>query len=189
MHAPPSLQGEDASRFWRERRADLRRFVSRRVADRDEVDDIVQDVLVRAHESMHQLQSPERLPAWLARIAAHRIVDLHRARRPQAELPEDLAAAEAEDDPVAELAPCLGRFVERLPAPYRDALRWSELEGAPLHEVARRQGLTLSGAKSRVQRGRARLRAVVEACCRVLREGRTIAGFEPVRRDCRCTPC
>ena len=89
---------------------------------------------------------------------------------------------------MAELAPCLERFVDQLPAPYRDALRWSDLEGAPLHEVARRQGVSLSGAKSRVQRGRARLRSVVEACCRVLREGRVIAGFEPVRR-CRgsCT--
>ena len=66
MHAPPYLQAEDASRFWRERRADLRRFVSRRVADRQEVDDMVHDVLVREHESMQQLESPDRLPAWLA---------------------------------------------------------------------------------------------------------------------------
>jgi RNA polymerase sigma-70 factor (ECF subfamily) len=173
---------------WREQRAALRRFVGRRVADRHEAEDVVQDTLLRAWEARERLRSPERMPAWLGRIAAHRIVDLHRSRRPQVELPEELAAAEHEDDPVAELAPCLERFVDQLPAPYRDALRWSELEGAPLHEVARRQGVSLSGAKSRVQRGRARLRSVVEACCRVLREGRVIAGFEPVRR-CRgsCT--
>jgi RNA polymerase sigma-70 factor (ECF subfamily) len=118
------LPAESASNaFWRRRRAELRRLVSRRVAERDEVDDIVQDVLVRAHESMHQLAAADRLPAWLASIAANRIVDHHRARRRFEELPEDLAAAEAEDDLVQVLAPCLPGMIDRLPATYCDALR------------------------------------------------------------------
>ena len=99
---------------WREQRAALRRFVGRRVADRHEAEDVVQDTLLRAWEAREHLRSPERMPAWLGRIAAHRIVDLHRARRPQVELPEELAAAEHEQDPVAELAPCLERFVDQL---------------------------------------------------------------------------
>jgi RNA polymerase sigma-70 factor, ECF subfamily len=191
MHAPPSLQGEGASRFWRERRADLRRFVSRRVADRDDVDDIVQDVLVRAHESMHQLESADRLPAWLARIAANRIVDHYRARRPGDELPDDLAAVEAEDDAVQALAPCLPAMVDRLPGTYRDAVRLSELDGLPQREVAQRLGLSLSGTKSRVQRGREQLRQLVEACCRVVLAGSTIVDFErrvaaAPRQRCNC---
>jgi RNA polymerase sigma-70 factor (ECF subfamily) len=191
MPAPPSLQGEGASRFWRERRADLRRFVSRRVADRDEVDDIVQDVLVRAHESMHQLASPDRLPAWLARIAANRIVDHYRARRPFDELPDDLAAAEPDDNAVQALAPCLPAMVDRLPGTYRDALRLSELDGLPQREVAQRLGLSLSGAKSRVRRGREHLRHLVEACCRVVLAGSTIVDFErrvaaTPRKPCDC---
>ena len=191
MHAPLSPQSErqrapaepdeSANRFWRQRRADLRRFVSRRVADRHEVDDIVQDVLVRAHESMHQLAAPERLPAWLARIAANRIVDHHRARRPFEALPDDMAAGETEDDPVQALAPCLPAMVDRLPAAYRDALRLSELDGLPQREVAQRLGLSLSGAKSRVQRGREQLRRLVEGCCRIVLAGSRIVDFE--RRD------
>ena len=186
MHTPPSLQGDGASRFWRERRADLRRFVSRRVADRHEVDDIVQDVLVRAHESMHQLESPDRLPAWLARIAANRIVDHYRARLPVDELSDELSAAEPEDDPVQALAPCLPAMVDRLPETYRDAVRLSELDGLPQREVAQRLGLSLSGAKSRVQRGREQLRHLVEACCRVVLAGSTIVDFE---RPVAAAPC
>ena len=110
------------------------------------------------------------------------IVDHHRARRPSDELPEDLAAPEPEDDPVARLAPCLPRMVDELPPTYRDALRWSELEGRPQREVAQRLGISLSGAKSRVQCGRVLLRAQIEACCRVLMAGRTIAGFERLAR-------
>jgi RNA polymerase sigma-70 factor, ECF subfamily len=166
---------------WAQHRTALRRFVARRVADRHEAEDVVQDALLRGFESMHQLAAPERLPAWLARIAAHRIVDLHRARRPQEELPEDLRAPEHESDPVAELAPCLPAMVERLPETYRDALRWSDLEGLPQQEVARRLGISLSGAKSRVQRGRERLRQRIEACCHVRKAGSAIVDFEPVK--------
>lgn len=163
---------------WHHHRENLRRFVARRIFDRHEAEDIVQEALARAHEARHQLRSPERLPAWLARIATHLIVDHQRARRPTDELPEDLPAPEVEDDPVARLAPCLPAMVDGLPPTYRDALRWSELEGLPQREVAQRLGLSWSGAKSRVQRGRTLLREQVEACCRVLMAGTTIAGFE-----------
>jgi RNA polymerase sigma-70 factor, ECF subfamily len=171
---------------WRSRRADLRRFVSKRVSDQHGAEDIVQDVLVRAHESMHKLQSPDRLSAWLARIAANRIIDHYRSRWAAEELPEDLIAPQPEDDPVVTLAPCLPAMVERLPATHRDAVRLSELEEVPQREVARRLGISLSGAKSRVQRGRALLRQLVEACCRVFMTSTTIVGFERVAGDSGC---
>jgi len=179
----PSMTNTD----WHSRRADLRRFVSKRVADRHEAEDIVQDVLVRAHESMHTLESTDRLPAWLARIAANRIIDHYRSRRTTEELPEDLVAAQPEHDPVETLAPCLPAMVEKLPETYRDAVRLSELEEVPQREVARRLGISLSGAKSRVQRGRVLLRELVETCCRVLMTGTTIAGFERIAVNAGCS--
>ena len=167
--------------WWHEHHAQLRRLVARRVRDRDSVDDIVQDVYLKAHESMHQLRSAERSAAWLSRIAANRIIDHHRAQRPTEELPDDLAAPEAEDDPVVALAPCLPGMIGRLSDRYRDAVQLSEIDGITLRDVAQRLGLSISGAKSRVQRGRAKLRHLVEQCCRVVISGRRIAGFEPIR--------
>ena len=172
---------------WRSRRVDLRRFVSKRVSDRHEAEDIVQDVLVRAHESMHKLESADHLSAWLTRIATNRIIDHYRSRRPVEELPDELVATPPEDDPVVTLAPCLPAMVERLPETYRDAVRLSELEQLPQREVARRLGLSLSGAKSRVQRGRVLLRQLVEACCRVFRTGTTIDGFERIAGNGGCS--
>ena len=163
---------------WAAHRASLKRFVGKRVSDRDDVNDIVQDVLVRAHEALHQLDDAQRLPAWLGRIAAHRVVDHFRARKAFTELPDDLAAPEPEDDPVVSLAPCLPSMIERLPEIYRDAVRLSELEGVAQRDVARMLGVSLSGAKSRVQRGRERLRELVEACCRVFMSGSKITDYE-----------
>lgn len=162
---------------WRQHLSELRRFVGKRVANPHEAEDIVQDVLTRAHEAMHQLESVERRSAWLARIAARRIIDHYRSRRPTEELPEDLAAVEAEDNPVERLAQCLPAMVERLPDIYRDAVRMSELDGMPQQEVAHRLGISLSGAKSRVQRGRTLLRSLVEACCQIVMTGSTIVDY------------
>lgn len=174
--------------LWREHQAGLRRFVARRMPDMHDAQDILQDVFVRAQESLHQLKSVDRTAAWLARIAANRIIDHYRGRRPTEELYEDLAAAEPIEDPVAALAPCLPRMIDSLPAAYRDALRLSELDGIPQRVVAQRLGLSVSGAKSRVQRGRTQLRQLVEQCCDVFTEGGSIVGFEPRIEGCRACP-
>ncbi len=172
--------------LWRDHHAKLRRFVRRRVSDHYDAEDIVQDVFVRAQESLHQLESADRAGAWLARIAANRLIDHYRSRRPSEELPEDLAADAPEDDPVIALAPCLPEMIEQLPPTYRDALRLSEIDGIPQRAVAQRLALSLSGAKSRVQRGRLLLRQLVEKCCRVFMAGQSIVGFERIAQRCSC---
>jgi RNA polymerase sigma-70 factor, ECF subfamily len=58
-------------------------------------------------------------------------------------------------------------MIDRLPARYRTPLRLSELEGLPQQQVARRLGLSLSGVKSRVQRGRRQLKLMLLDCCHI----------------------
>lgn len=77
-----------------------------------------------------------------------------------------------------------------LPDPYQQAVRLFELEGVPQQEIADRLGLSLSGAKSRVQRGRDRLRALLFDCCTFERDRRgNVIGVErnaatgPLRPD------
>jgi RNA polymerase sigma-70 factor (ECF subfamily) len=56
-------------------------------------------------------------------------------------------------------------MIERLPENYRQAITLVDLEGLAQHEAAARLGLSVSGMKSRVQRGRHQLRDMLEACC------------------------
>jgi len=58
-------------------------------------------------------------------------------------------------------------MIETLPEGYREALLLSEIDGLPLKEVADRLNLSLPGAKSRVQRGRERLKKAFLTCCHV----------------------
>jgi RNA polymerase sigma-70 factor, ECF subfamily len=73
---------------------------------------------------------------------------------------------------VRELTPCLVRMVERLPEPYREAMKLVDFEGLSQQQLADRMDISLSGAKSRVQRARQQLREMVLDCCRVEWDGR-----------------
>ena len=74
-------------------------------------------------------------------------------------------------------------FVSMLPSPYREALTLTELEGLSQREAAEMLGISTSGMKSRVQRGRAKLRQALEDCCHIALDARgRVTDFE-VRED------
>jgi RNA polymerase sigma-70 factor, ECF subfamily len=107
--------------------------------------------------------------AWLYQITRNAVIDHYRTRVP-AHLEDDDAVGVA-DAPSAtvrsELAHCLRPLMDRLPESYRVALELSELDGLTQQETAKHLGLSLSGAKSRVQRGRRLLQDEILACCRL----------------------
>lgn len=172
--------------LWSEHRAQLRGYIAKRVREPDAVDDILQEVFLKASEHLQALKSRGSVAAWLYRIAANAIADHYRLLRPWEELPDDAAAAEPERDYVAELAACLQPLIAELPETYRAALLLSELEGLPQREVAERLNISLSGAKSRVQRGREKLRQRLLNCCEIETAHGGITGYEPRDKNRKC---
>ena len=164
---------------WQEHKSRLRSYIAKQVREHDAVDDILQEVFLKAHTSLHTLKSPGSITAWLYRIAANAIADHYRSRPSWHTLPEELATPEPTRDYAAELAACLQPLIHALPEIYRAALVLSELEGLPQKEVANRLGLSLSGAKSRVQRGREKLRQRLLDCCDIETGRGGILGYEP----------
>lgn len=162
---------------WRDIEERLRPFVARRVASAD-VEDVLQDIYVRMQRGLAGLRDDQRFSAWLFQIARSAIADQGRTRArhplvPTEELPEP--ADELSDDDREEfrsLAGCVATFVARLPSPYREAVTLVELEGMTAREAAEMAGISVSGMKSRVQRGRAQLRALFEQCCDIALDAR-----------------
>jgi RNA polymerase sigma-70 factor (ECF subfamily) len=165
--------------LWLEHRARLRGYIARRVRERDAVDDILQDVFLKAYAGLPGVKPSGSLAVWLFRIAGNAIADHYRSQRPWDALPEDLAAPESQRDDAAELAECIRPLIAELPESYRIPLELSELEGLPQKEVAQRLGLSLSGAKSRVQRGRERLRRRLLDCCAIETGRSGLVGYAP----------
>ena len=147
---------------------DLRRFVARRVDNPAAVDDLLQDIYLRIHTHLPGLRDDARLAGWVFQIARNVIIDHYRRQRPTSDLLETLPSSdELEDDTAQRLAASLARMVDCLPAKYREALVLTDLQGLSQPALAERLGLSVSGAKSRVQRGRERLKAMLLDCCHV----------------------
>jgi RNA polymerase sigma-70 factor (ECF subfamily) len=133
------------------------------------VEDLLQETFVRVHAGLDGLQDEARLSAWVHRIASNVLNDRFRRRSEEPSADPEAVPDRDEGEPNlnALVEGWLRRMIEQLPPDQRDALRMVELEGLAQDEVARRLGISLSGAKSRVQRGRQRLRAVLSACCKL----------------------
>lgn len=152
---------------WSQLSDDLRRFIRRRVADDHATDDLLQETFLRIHRSVGTLADEDRLAAWVYQVARNIIHDHYRQQSTDVPL-ADADPAERQDGTAhlrANAGEWLDELIRQLPDPYREAVQLSEIEGLTQLEVAERLGLSHSGAKSRVQRGRAMLREILDQCC------------------------
>ncbi|TKB66049.1 MAG: RNA polymerase sigma factor SigZ [Nitrospira sp.] len=190
--------------LWQELHDGLRAFIARRVSDQGHVDDILQDVFVRVHRQIDSVSDPVRLMSWIYQITRHAIIDHYRKPGRQREVPAGLSS-ELEvlrespvvseliydgdaAEPRAELAHCLRPMIERLSKDYRDAINLVELEGLTQQAAAKQMGISLSGMKSRVQRGRKQLKQILDDCCLIdLDRRRAVVDYEV--RDMECDSC
>jgi RNA polymerase sigma-70 factor, ECF subfamily len=108
--------------------------------------------------------------------------------------PDDSSSTEPDGESVteshAELAQCLAPLIHGLAEKYSEALRLTEVEGLTQAAAAARLGLPPSTMKSRVQRGRARLKQALLTCCEVEvdRRGGVVEYAERAGRD-DCPGC
>jgi RNA polymerase sigma-70 factor (ECF subfamily) len=150
----------------------LRRFG----LDADEADEVAQAVFVRAWRGLARFESRAKLSTWLYRIAFNEAQRLL-SRRPARGGPP--APADDEPDPVAGLADdelhgpdaqaldrefdeVLQRALAELPPDWRAAVVLRDLEGLSTAEAAEITGIREAAFKSRLHRGRMRLRALLE---------------------------
>lgn len=181
--------------LWQDVAARLRPFLARRVPPA-EVEVVLQDVFVRIQRGLSGLRDEQRFTSWLFQIARSSVAEHHRtrARHPLPDAPSDdaeLPAAPGDDDRDASrsLSACVSLFVARLPSPYREAVTLVELEGLTVREAAELVGVSLSAMKSRIQRGRAQLRQLFDACCEIALDVRgKVTDYTPRTQPRACCP-
>jgi len=157
--------------IWNEFSAKLGQFIRARVADPATAEDILQDVFVKLQSHLNEFRDPPKVQGWLFLVARNAIIDHYRTRKKTTAVSEAFPTEPPESDlEMEELKILFRRIVYGLPEPYRDALVLTEFEGLTQEELAKRLGISLSGAKSRVQRGRELLKErLLDACHREFR--------------------
>lgn len=164
-------------------RDDLFRLARGIVRDDAEADDVVQEALL----ALHTATDVQRPDVWLRAVTRNRALDRLRSRRDLADVDElTLPTPSWESGGTEVVAAWLPVIVEALPEPYRTAVRRVDLQEVPQSVYAAEAGLSASGARTRVQRGRRLLLAELQACCPVrFEEGEVVdtglAGCEVCR--------
>lgn len=163
---------------WLDFAAPLRTFITRRAPAGVDAEDLLHDVFVRIQEQLPGLRDADRIDAWIFQIARNVLADAFRHRGRRDALVER-SAHEPRPEPdgdertaAAALASCVTPMVFELAEPYREAIMLTELCGMTQVEAARHVGISISGMKSRVQRGREQLARIIGGTCRVERDVR-----------------
>jgi RNA polymerase sigma-70 factor (ECF subfamily) len=141
-------------------------YIGRRLPAAD-VEDVLQDVLIKIHRNVRYLSDDSRFGPWVYSVARNAVIDRLRRKQPALADPSELDSVPSADDTETEqaLLNCVMPFVARLPEAYRHAITLVELQGLSQADAAAMEGISLSGMKSRVQRGRRMLRDMFEECC------------------------
>ena len=176
--------------IWQEFSDRLRLFILRRVRSEHDAEDIQQDVFWKIHNNIHTLKQGDKLEPWIYQITRNTIIDYyrHQGKAPSdiSETPEQAAEPVAAGDTPEEVVACLKPMIDNLPEKYRQAILLIEYEGLTQKEMSQKLELSLSGAKSRVQRAREKLKATLLACCHFEfdRLG-NILEYQPKEQTCR----
>ena len=160
--------------LWRLLSNGLRSFLRQRVPDDAIADDLVQETFLRVHQRRESVRDDQSLTSWVYQIARNLVIDYYRREGSQvskldiSEIGNPTQASATNHSP-ANARDNIGAWtiaaVERLPKRYAEAVRSYELDGLTQRQVADQLGISYEAAKSRIKRGRLKLKQLLTACC------------------------
>ena len=126
--------------------------------NREEVEDVVQDSLVKAWKTRWRVRDPEKFPAWLATIARHRAHDVFRRRKAVPFTQETIEPNERETTDMAAIDQQLHSALAALPELHRAALTLRYFEEMDYRSIENMLGLTNGALRGILGRALASLR-------------------------------
>lgn len=147
-------------------RGELKSFINSRVNNKELSEDILHDVFLKAHANINSLKDVSKLNGWLYQIARNAITDYYRTKKEVNNIEgHDFEDKHEETPAIKKLEPTLRSFLKSLPPIYREAIVLTDFKGMTQKSLAEKLNLSVSAAKSRVQRARAMLKELFMQCC------------------------
>jgi len=139
---------------------DFWRFCNARVYGRMEVDDLVHDTLLVAHQKFDGLEDKKKLLSYMIGIAIRLLSNDYKKKKEVSGLPLKEPISEDNSDRRSDVD-FLYRAIAKLPSEQGEAIILFEISGYSLKEIAQLQNAGLSAVKLRLKRGRAKLKALL----------------------------
>lgn len=156
----------DFQHLWREYQTALRGFLHSKVNNADDVDDILQEVLIKTHQNLNQVHQQRKIKSWLFQVANNAIIDFYRRQGRVHQRENAVTWYESPTrDVIDSFTDCLAPFIRQLPEAQRQLLTAIELEGVSQKAYAQQHNVSYSTLKSRVQKARQLLRGQFDQCC------------------------
>jgi len=173
--------------IWKEYRSALKAFLHAKISSPDEVDDILQEVLIKTHKNIHTVRDQDSIKSWLFQIAKRTVINFNRKNsKIKVVALEDYWLSEEDTDAQQCLSACIEPFIKALPSQTAGLLTAVELNGQSQKAYAEEHGTPYSTIKSRVQKGREQLRRLYEDCCQLtLDHCETVIDYIPKSKNHR----
>lgn len=168
-------------------------FVRSRIRSKEDAEDILQNIFIKISTRVNELSEEEKLRSWIFAITRNAIIDYYRANANRKYIAvdnemEENILDEVEVDATKGLDQCMSSMIALLPEAYRDIIIDAELNGVKQKDLAEKYGMTYSSMRSRVQRGRERLKQLFYNCCDIKTDG--LGNILEARKRNDCTgPC
>ncbi len=177
--------------IWQEYSVLLKRFLLSRVANESDVEDILQAVMLKAHNNIDSLAQYSSTQSWLLQIANRSVIDFYRSQAKTKEIDIDQMWYFDEQELEHELLKCLQPFIKQLPEASARLLLDVELNAGSQKRYAEQHGISYSTLKSRVQKSRMLLKRLFEQCCEFEQDaqGRIIGYGKQKKSSKSCSSC
>lgn len=157
---------DQISGFWDSYKDALRNYILKLVKDADTANELSHEVLMKVYGSCCSGRTIKNIRSWLFQIAYNTCMDHFNKSGRTSELKGDVV--EDEENPVyREASEFVKPLLKLLPKKYAEPLELADIEGLKQQEVAEQLGLSLTAAKTRVQRGRKLLKEEIMNCFHV----------------------
>jgi RNA polymerase sigma-70 factor, ECF subfamily len=177
--------------------SELLGYIKRKVRSREDAEDILQNVFIKISASLDKLADDIRLKSWIFTITRNAIIDYYRINANKKkvtgneEIKDDIRDLDEDPDPTKGLDQCMSSMIGLLPDEYRAIIIESEIKGVKQKDLADIYGIAYPSMRSKVQRGRERLKQLFYNCCHI--ETDKLGNIIEVqgKTDCAgpCDPC
>lgn len=180
----------ETTNIWNEFSEALKRFIYSKVNDHATADDLLQEVFIKIHLNHHQIKKQGSVKSWIFTLTNNAIKDHLKTQSKTTNRIAEIIDHENVLEEEHSSKDCILPLVKNLPPTYKDAVLLSEIKGLKQAEVAALLSISLSAAKSRIQRGRELLKqGFIECCDYKLNEFGHLVGEHKEKKDCKiCNP-
>lgn len=178
----------DTQQIWDSLKEPLFYFILKRVNNENISKDILQEVFIKIHLNLNQLQNESKVKAWVFQITRNQVAEYFRKENKLVELTkldEEYLTVGFEYSEIDFC--CFENFINELPEKYSKVLTLISVEGKKQNEAASMLHLSLPNLKSRVHRAKEMLKQKFIECCQFSLNDKGLLVGEQNCQRCSCS--